>query len=99
MPLRQKARDKETSVMSSKTRNKLTDLNNILFEQLERLNDESLKGEALEEEISRAKSIAGISTNIINNASVILRAAEFKDNRMNLNIKAPELLIGDVSNE
>lgn len=85
--------------MSSKTRNKLTDLNNILFEQLERLNDESLKGEALEEEISRAKSIAGISTNIINNASVILRAAEFKDNRMNLNIKAPELLIGDVSNE
>ncbi len=80
----------------SKTRNKLTDLNNLLFEQLERLNDESLKGEALQEEISRANSMTRISQNIISNANTILRAAEFADDRIDISIKAPELLIGDV---
>ena len=80
----------------SKTKNKLTDLNNILFEQLERLNDESLKGEALQEEIARANSVTRISQNIISNANTILRAAEFADERMDINNKTPELLIGDA---
>lgn len=34
-------------------RNKLTDLNNHLFEQLERLNDGDLEGEELEKEIKK----------------------------------------------
>lgn len=80
----------------SKTKNKLTDLNNLLFEQLERLNDESLKGEALQEEIARANSVTRISQNIISNANTILRAAEFADERMDINNKTPELLIGDA---
>ena len=80
----------------SKTKNKLTDLNNLLFEQLERLNDESLKGEALQEEIARANSVTRISQNIISNANTILRAAEFADDRMDINNKTPELLIGDA---
>ena len=80
----------------SKTKNKLTDLNNLLFEQLERLNDESLKGEALQEEIARANSVTRISQSIISNASLILDAAKFADERIDLNNKATELLIGEM---
>lgn len=46
------------------TKNKLVDLNNHLFEELERLNDEGLKGEALQEERERAKSMANIAQTI-----------------------------------
>ena len=42
-------------------KNKLVDLNNHLFEELERLNDENLKGEELQEERERAKSMANIA--------------------------------------
>ncbi len=59
-------------------KNKLTDLNNHLFMQLERLNDEGLKGDALHEEIHRAKAIAGISINIISNARLALEADKAK---------------------
>ena len=41
--------------------NKLTDLNNHLFAELERLGDEGLTGDKLEEELGRAKSIEQIS--------------------------------------
>ena len=83
----------------SKTKNKLTDLNNLLFEQLERLNDETLKGEALQEEISRANSVTRISQSIISNASLILDAAKFADERIDLNNRTAELLIGDVKDD
>lgn len=58
--------------------NKLTDLNNHLFEQLERLNDESLTGEALEQEIGRAKAITSVSSQIIANADLNLKAVEMQ---------------------
>ena len=55
-------------------RNTLGDLNNHLFAQLERLNDEEITGEELEKEIARSKAIVGISNQIINNANVVLKA-------------------------
>lgn len=55
-------------------KNKLTDLNNHLFEQLERLNNEDLKGDELESEVKRAKAISDIAGDIISNASIQLNA-------------------------
>ncbi|MEM0953331.1 MAG: hypothetical protein AAGI24_04245 [Pseudomonadota bacterium] len=59
-------------------KNKLSDLNDHLFTQLERLNEEGLKGEKLEEEIERGKAIAGISRGIIDNAKLVLDAEKMK---------------------
>jgi hypothetical protein len=55
-------------------KNTLVDLNNFLFEQLERLNDENCD---LEKEIPRAKSIVDIGDTIIKNAALALEASQF----------------------
>jgi len=52
--------------------NTLGDLNNHLFAQLERLGDEDLAGDKLQEEITRAKAISDIATQIISNGSLVL---------------------------
>ena len=51
-------------------RNKATDLHNILFEQLEILNDQSLEGDALFEAMKRSEAITNVSSQIINLAKV-----------------------------
>lgn len=58
-------------------KNTLSDLNNHLFAQLERLSDEDIKGEALQEEINRAKAISDIASQIISNGSLVLKAKTF----------------------
>lgn len=55
-------------------KNKLADLNNHLFAQLERLSDEELKGEALQAEIQRSHAITNVAKQIINNGSLVLSA-------------------------
>lgn len=52
------------------TKNKMMHLNNHLFMQLERLNDENMDENKLKQEISRAKAISGVANQIINNARV-----------------------------
>ena len=56
-------------------KNKLSDLNNHLFAQLERLGDEDKKGDELLAEIERAKSVSMIAKNITDNARTIIDAA------------------------
>jgi len=58
-------------------KNTLGDLNNHLFAQLERLGEEDLKGDKLVEEITRAKAISDIATQIISNGSLVLKAKTF----------------------
>lgn len=59
-------------------RNTLGDLNNHLFEELERLNNEELAGEKLETELERAKAITSVAQQIISNANTILKAKKFQ---------------------
>lgn len=51
-------------------RNKLEDLRNHLFAQLERLNDEELTPEQVQNEVKKAKAIADISDAIIDTAKL-----------------------------
>lgn len=59
-------------------KNTLGDLNNHLFAQLERLSDEDIKGDAMKDEILRAKAITDIAKNIVDNAKTVLDAEKFK---------------------
>ena len=52
----------------------LVELNTHLFAQLDRLGSESLKGDALKEEIERGKTIATVGRTVIDNASLVLEA-------------------------
>jgi hypothetical protein len=61
-------------------KNKLTDLNNHLFAQLERLNDEELAPEEVKTEIERSRAMAGIAREIVSGAQTRLRAAELYAN-------------------
>ena len=54
-------------------KNKLTDLNDHLFMQMERLNDDDLKGDALQQEIRRAESMVGVAEQIISNGALALK--------------------------
>jgi hypothetical protein len=56
-------------------KNKLSDLNNHLFCQLERLGDEDLVGEKLTEEIGRARAVCDVAAGIIANGKLVLDAA------------------------
>ncbi len=75
-------------------KNTLGDLNNHLFAQLERLGEEDLKGEELQEEMERAKSISGIAKTIIENASLVLDAQKAMNDRMDADAKLPKMLEG-----
>jgi hypothetical protein len=57
-------------------KNRLSDLNNHLFAQMERLSDESLSPEQLQTEARRGEAMVAISEQIIRNASLQLQAAK-----------------------
>lgn len=78
----------------TKMRNTLGDLNNHLFAQLERLSDEEITGEKLEEEINRAKSLSGVAAKIIDAGNLVLSAKRLENDQLNVDVKIPKMLEG-----
>jgi hypothetical protein len=64
-------------------KNKLSDLNDHLFAQLERLSDEDLTPEQITQEAARTESIVAVSEQILRNADIHLKAAAIVANHGN----------------
>lgn len=58
-------------------KNRLSDLGDHLFAQLERLSDEDLTAEQIEQETKRADAIVNVADQIIRNADLTFKAATF----------------------
>lgn len=95
----------KNDIMISKTKgesmkNKLSDLNNYLFEQLERLNDDELSEEEFKREIERSKAVTDVSNAIINNANIALKGAKFlEENGFNIYDNDAIKLLGGCNDE
>lgn len=59
-------------------KNKLSDLNDHLFAQLERLGDEDLSSEEIQSEVERSKAVVGLAGAIVENAELVFSAARFQ---------------------
>mgnify|MGYP001020193615 FL=1 len=75
-------------------KNTLNDLNNYLFAQMERLNEEDLSEEKLETEVRRTKAMVSVASAIVGNANLALQAIKAKDTMQGTDIKLPEMLEG-----
>lgn len=74
-------------------KNTLTDLNNHLFEQLERLNDEDLEGEELDKELRRSEGMTKIAEQIIRNGELAYKTMVHMDEyNYDSQRKPPEML-------
>lgn len=76
-------------------KNTLSDLNNILFEQLERLSDDDLTSEQLEAQLKRTDQIVKVSEKIIANGELAFRAIQHKDKYYGAGKQLPPMLEGE----
>lgn len=60
-------------------KNTLGDLNNYLFEALERITDDTLTDEELEKELKRADAITGVAEVIVHSGELALKAVKHAD--------------------
>lgn len=60
-------------------KNTLMDLNNYLFEQIERLNDDELSEDQLDRELKKTDSIVKISEKIIQNGELAFKTMKHMD--------------------
>lgn len=76
-------------------KNTLGGLNNHLFAQLERLNDEDITDDKLQEEIERARAITLVAARIISNASLVIEAKKLvSSDKFNAEVQLPKMLEG-----
>jgi hypothetical protein len=76
------------------TKNTLLDLNDHLFMQIERLNDDDLTGSQLAEEVERARAMTGLASQIVGTAGLMLKAVQINSD-METEGSVPRILIGD----
>ena len=72
-------------------RNHIGDLNDYLFEEIERLLDDDLSNKELTAEVKRAEAVTKVAGKIIDGASLVLRAEELKRK----GVAAPSVILGD----
>lgn len=76
-------------------KNTLSDLNNYLFEQLERLNDDELTQEQFEREVKRTDAVNKVAKTIIDNGSLALSVKKHLDEQGDgCDYKMPVMLEG-----
>lgn len=78
-------------------KNNLQDLNNYLFEELERLNDDAElnSDEKIDKEIKRSKAITNVAQTIINNANLVLNAKKYTNDNCLNSKEMPKMLISN----
>lgn len=72
----------------------LSDLNDMLFAQLERLSNPELEGDKLDAEVQRTELMCKVSGQIIGSANTVLSALKFKDQAMDAALKLPPVIEG-----
>jgi hypothetical protein len=73
-------------------KNRLTDLNDHLFTQLERLSEEGLSGDKLADEITRAAAMVQVADKIVDNARLQLDAVKLVAGNTAVFSKLPPML-------
>ena len=71
----------------------LKDLNNYLFEALERLSKEELKGDELKNEISRSSAVGNVATQIINNYALQVKVEQMRANALPVSNQSSEIVV------
>jgi hypothetical protein len=79
-------------------KNKLSDLNDHLFAQIERLGDTDIEGDQLNTEINRSKAMAQIATQIVNSAKITVDAMKLLSRDGSTETGIIKNLIGGKSN-
>lgn len=82
-------------IRSNGMKNSLTDLNNYLFEQLERLMDDEVcsDDEKTKMELAKTETICKVANTIIHNADVQLSAMKFRKENEMLKTEMPQMLL------
>lgn len=78
-------------------KNKLTDLNDHLFAQLERLSDESMDDEQLKKEIQRGVAITSVASQVVANGDLQLKALKIQAEYSTGRVSLPDTLLGKPS--
>lgn len=79
--------------------NRLEDLNDMLFNQLVRLDKDDISDDELKKEINRSHAMTGVAHTIIDNARVVLDATKFMDNRIDLRSNLPHMIGVDAPHD